>query len=59
MKTIAALSLIWIIAATGWLMNILVILSLSTPMLEYAALDILRIVGIFIAPLGAILGLFY
>jgi hypothetical protein len=45
---------LWLAAVAGWVMNIITIAHSSFTPLE--GLLVLRIVGIFVAPLGAILG---
>lgn len=46
----------WIFAVAGWVMNIMAIASADFSNLT--GLLILRIAGIFVAPLGSVLGLF-
>lgn len=54
MTTFAAFAAVILAGVAGWLMNIFAIVSaVSEPI---TAMFILRCVGIFIAPLGAILG---
>lgn len=51
---------IWLLFAgsiiIGWIMNIFDVIGITTPL---NAEDALHIVGIFIAPLGAIMGFFF
>lgn len=52
--------LIWLVVVigviVGWIMNIFDVIGVSTPL---NAEDALHIVGIFIVPLGAIMGIFF
>lgn len=48
---------LWILSIVGWVMNIVVLYGASFDPLTGPV--ILRIVGVFVAPLGAILGLFF
>jgi hypothetical protein len=45
---------LWIALITGWVMNIITIANSSFTPLE--GFLVLRVVGIFVAPLGAVLG---
>lgn len=49
--------LMWIACIVGWVLNCVAIANTYT--LEITGLFILRIVGIFIFPLGAVLGIFF
>lgn len=53
----AWLSLI-IAAAVGWCLNVYKIFTTSVPLAEWGVMEVMRIVGVFIAPLGAVLGYF-
>ncbi|WP_287248886.1 hypothetical protein [Mesorhizobium sp.] len=56
MKTLALLYLAFIVTVvTGWVMNIVDIINYTGPM---GGEFVLRVVGIFLAPLGAFMGLF-
>lgn len=59
MKTAIGLGFIalWILGIVGWIANLVVLYGASFDPLTGPV--ILRIVGIFVAPLGAILGLFF
>lgn len=47
---------LWLVGIAGWVMNIVAIFTTSfTPLTGEA---ILRVIGIFVPPLGAIMGLF-
>ena len=48
---------LWILVIVGWVMNIVALWGASFDPLTGPV--ILRIVGIFVAPLGAVLGLFF
>jgi hypothetical protein len=49
--------LAWVLGIIGWIANIVVLYGMSFDHLSGAL--VLRVIGIFIAPLGAILGLFF
>ena len=49
-----AIVLIWLAAIVGWVMNIITIV--GTPEFEFTGLLVGRVIGVFVAPLGAILG---
>ena len=51
-----AIFLVWVAAVVGWIMNIVTIAGSSFDVLS--GILVLRIVGIFVAPLGAVLGYF-
>ena len=46
--------LIWLAGIVGWVMNIITIV--GTPEFEFTGLLVGRVIGVFIAPLGAVLG---
>lgn len=47
---------LWVATVVGWIMNIIDLVHTSfTPL---TAIAVLRVVGIFIFPLGAVLGIF-
>jgi len=48
---------LWILAVVGWVLNIVAIFH-SGPMAEWSGVTIVRVVGIFVAPLGAVMGWF-
>ena len=50
--------LIALIGTGGWIANIFKLVSVDIPLAEFGAMEILRIVGIFLAPLGSVLGFF-
>ena len=50
--------LVMIIGVGGWIANVVKLLSVDTPLAEFGVMEVLRIVGIFLAPLGALLGFF-
>ena len=49
-----AIVLIWLAGIVGWVMNIITIV--GTPEFEFTGLLVGRVIGVFVAPLGAILG---
>jgi len=50
---------LWVLSILGWLINLVQVLShIPAQLNEAAPLYILRVVGIFAAPLGSILGFF-
>lgn len=57
---VGGFGLIWLVVVVGviigWIMNIFDVIGVSTPL---NAEDALHIVGIFIVPLGAIMGIFF
>jgi len=60
MKNVAGVSvLLWLIVIVGWIMNIVSVISLALADVPITTLFILKIVGIFIVPLGSILGYFF
>lgn len=60
MKNDAGISvLLWLIVIVGWIMNIVSVISLALSDVPITSLFILKIVGIFIVPLGSILGYFF
>lgn len=52
--------LVWLAAIAGWIMNIITLIKLAmvSGPVEFTLIIVLRIIGIFVAPLGAILGWF-
>jgi len=49
---------VWILSIIGWVMNIVKLLSFGGAVAAMGILEVLRVVGIFVAPLGAVLGYF-
>lgn len=49
---------LWFLAVTGWVMNIVKLIGFTGTVAMMGIFEILRIVGIFVAPLGAVLGWF-
>lgn len=50
---------IWIAFIVGWLINLVEVIKLAIAAVPVTTLFIVKIVGIFVAPLGSILGLFF
>ena len=48
---------LWLAAIVGWIMNIVALAQTEGPILDNA-IGILRVVGIVVPPLGAVMGLF-
>lgn len=48
--------IVWAIALVGWILNIITIAQSSFDVIS--SMLVLRIAGIFVAPLGAVLGFF-
>jgi hypothetical protein len=46
-----------VLAFIGWVMNIVSLVD-APALAQWGALEVLRVVGIFVAPLGAVLGWF-
>jgi len=40
----------------GWIMNIVKIFQIGMPLADWGAFEIGRVVGVFLAPLGAVMG---
>lgn len=60
MKSLIGLVLIilfWLLAIYGWIANIVVLYGMNFDHINGAL--VLRTIGVFIAPLGSILGLFF
>lgn len=53
---VALFVMLWIAAIIGWILNIIAIALSSADTLT--TLIVLRIIGIFVVPLGSVLGLF-
>ena len=53
-----ALWLLWFAAAGGWIANIYKIITLSFTVSEWGGMEVARVVGVFLVPLGAVLGYF-
>lgn len=49
---------IWLFLAIGWVMNIVKILNNGFEIAQWGGVEFMRVVGIFLAPLGGILGWF-
>jgi hypothetical protein len=47
---------VWLLGAIGWVMNLITIANSSFDVIT--GMLVLRVVGVFVAPLGAILGYF-
>lgn len=48
--------LIALLGTGGWIANIVKLVSVDMPLAEFGTMEVLRVVGIFLAPLGSILG---
>ena len=61
MKALAGLALIAavIAAAIGWIINLVSVIKLGLAGAGITTLFVLKVIGIFAGPLGAILGLFF
>lgn len=49
---------LWVAGIVGWLWNIVKIFQVSVPISEFGIMEVMRIIGIFVAPVGSILGFF-
>lgn len=49
-----AIFIVWVISLTGWIMNIVAIAGSSFDVIT--GMLVIRIIGVFIAPIGAVLG---
>lgn len=49
---------IFILGAGGWIANIYKIFTVGVPLAEFGIMEVMRIVGVFLVPLGAVLGYF-
>lgn len=54
---LAAMIIAWVLAIVGWIMNVVVLYGMSFDHITGAL--ILRVLGVIVAPLGSILGLFF
>lgn len=52
---IAVLS-VQVLAVVGYVMNIVALV--GTPLVEFGMMEIVRIIGIFVAPVGCVIGFF-
>lgn len=50
--------IIALIGVGGWVANIIKLINTSFVIAEWGGLEVARIIGIFVAPLGSILGFF-
>lgn len=50
---------LWLFGAIGWVMNIFKLVTTDLALAEFTMLEVCRVIGIFLAPLGSILGLFF
>ncbi len=57
-KIYVAFVAIWIIAIIGWIMNIVKIVDSGFVVAQWGGMQVLRVVGVFIAPIGAVIGWF-
>lgn len=49
---------LWIAGVVGWFWNIVKLFQVSVPISEFGIMEVMRIIGIFVAPIGSILGFF-
>jgi len=47
-----------ILGCIGWVMNIISLVTFEGTVSEFTMIEIIRVVGIFLAPLGAVMGWF-
>ena len=52
---IIGIVVVWLIGIVGWVANIVQVVSMWSP--DVTAMLVLKIVGIFVAPLGSVLGI--
>lgn len=45
-----------VIGLIGWVMNIVKIFQIAQPIADWGAFEVARVIGVFLAPLGAALG---
>lgn len=50
--------LLALLGCFGWVTNIVKLISTNTALAEWTILEVCRVIGIFVAPLGAVLGFF-
>lgn len=48
--------IVWCLLAYGWVANIWKMAKSTVQLADWGALEVLRVVGIFVAPLGSVLG---
>lgn len=60
MNAIGQLIFLFLLVAgiVGWFLNIVKLFQVSVPISEFGIMEVMRIIGIFVAPIGSILGLF-
>ena len=49
---------LWVSGIAGWFWNIVKLFQVSVPISEFGIMEVMRIIGIFVAPVGSILGFF-
>lgn len=54
--TVVLYVVLFVALVVGWIMNLFKVLQISAPMSEWGVMEILRIVGVFVAPVGGVLG---
>ncbi len=59
LKLISAFYFVLFVCVIGWIANIVKIVNVGFEVAQWGGLEVLRVVGIFVAPLGSILGLFF
>lgn len=47
---------VWLVGVIGWVLNIVKLVTTDLKIVEFGMMEILRIIGVFLAPLGAVLG---
>jgi len=59
-KDLGFIAVLLLVAAgfIGWGMNVYKIFTIDIPLAEFGIAEVMRIVGIFVAPLGAVMGFF-
>lgn len=58
MKGIYVIYGLFIAAFIGWILNVIKIVSTGFAISEWGGFEVARVIGVFVAPLGAILGWF-
>jgi hypothetical protein len=58
MKAIYTMYLIAFMLIVGWVMNVVKVITIGFAISEWGGMQVVRVVGIFIAPLGAVIGWF-
>lgn len=50
---------VWLALIIGWIINLVEVINMAVASVSVTTMFVIKVVGIFVAPLGSVLGLFF